>query len=160
MKFLRVIRFDASDEHVFAQTAVADEWAISGAFAFADMDEDDIKGKTRQAFANGFLGLPSFGRSTFATIAEIGDGEMEGIDNLLADHFEAEWGAPGRREAMAAAKEETGFIADLCAEQPVNTVFTLRRSFDRGEIREEFRNINPPSAPAHASIWEVVEDDG
>ena len=35
-KFLRTIRFDASDDRVFARAAAAGEWAVSGAFAFAE----------------------------------------------------------------------------------------------------------------------------
>ena len=32
MKLARTIRFDASDEHVFAHAADEGEWAISGSF--------------------------------------------------------------------------------------------------------------------------------
>ena len=35
MKLARTIRFDASDEHVFAHAAEEGEWAISGSFSFA-----------------------------------------------------------------------------------------------------------------------------
>ncbi|MGI9386569.1 MAG: DUF6505 family protein, partial [Methyloligellaceae bacterium] len=38
MKFLRTIRFDESDDHVFDRAAAPDEWAVSGAFAFAEID--------------------------------------------------------------------------------------------------------------------------
>ena len=44
-RLLRTIRFDATDEFVFEQAAGSDEWAISGAFAFAHLSDDDIKGK-------------------------------------------------------------------------------------------------------------------
>ena len=36
MRFPRTIRLDASDERVFAQAAEPEEWAVSGAFAFAE----------------------------------------------------------------------------------------------------------------------------
>ncbi|MGB7204344.1 MAG: DUF6505 family protein, partial [Anderseniella sp.] len=36
MKVLRTIRFDQSDDHVFALAAQPDEIALSGAFAFLD----------------------------------------------------------------------------------------------------------------------------
>ena len=36
MKLLRTIRFDDSDDQVYARAAVPGEWAVSGAFAFAD----------------------------------------------------------------------------------------------------------------------------
>jgi hypothetical protein len=160
MRFLRVIRFDMSDDHVFDRTAMVDEWAVSGGFAFAGLEDDDIKGKTRQAFANGFLGLPSFGRSTFAVIAPIEPDEYEAVVSLLADHLIAEYGAPGPAEAKRAAEDECGFVADLCRDQPVNTVFTVRRVLEGGDIREQFRNVSPPGEPQHAPIWDVVEDNG
>ncbi|MEE4238335.1 MAG: DUF6505 family protein, partial [Anderseniella sp.] len=52
MKVLRTIRFDASDDHVFVNPAKPDEIAVSGAFAFAGIGPEEIRGKTRQAFAN------------------------------------------------------------------------------------------------------------
>ena len=160
MKFLRVIRFDESDEAVFENAAVPDEWAIPGGFAFSGIMAEQLVGKTRQAFANGFLGLPSFGRSTFATVGEMTEDEHEGVVDLLSAHFVAEYGAPDKDAATAAAGDETAFVIDLCADQPVNTVFTLRRVRDEdGEVREEFRIITPPSKPVHTRVWDVVEDD-
>lgn len=159
MKFLRVIRFDGSDEHVFETAAQPDEWVVSGAFAFADLAPQQLEGKTRQAFANGFLGIRSLGRSTFAAVAEMTGAEHEELVAALADHFLACYGAPGREEATRAAREEAGFVADLCAEKPVNAVFTVRRIMDEGEIREEFREISPPRERPHTRVWDVVDDD-
>ena len=159
MKLLRVIRFDNSDDHVFERVGQVDEWAISGGFEFADIEAADLVGKTRQAFANGFLGLPSFGRSTFAVVAEIEEDELEAVRHQLAAHFVERYGAPDLDAALAAARDELGFVAELCAAQPINTVFTVRRTLDDGGIREEFREIAPPSEPRHTRIWEVVEDD-
>lgn len=159
MKFLRTIRFDQSDEHVFAVAAVDNEWALPGGFEFAGITADRLTGKTRQAFANGFLGVPSFGRSTFAATAEISDAEHDRVVDMLARHFVDRLGAPSADAARAAALGETRFVIDLCAENPINTVFTLRRVLDDGEIREEFRIITAPSKPLHARVWDVIEDD-
>lgn len=161
MKLLRTIRFDDSDDNVYARAAVPDEWAVSGAFAFAGADPAGLTGKAKQAFANGFLGLTSFGRSTFATCAEVSDEDVPHIEDRLADHFVADYGAPGREAARPAAREEIAFVADLCAEVLINTIFTVRRYVDEeGEIREEFRTIKAPSdEPLHTKIWTVVEDD-
>ena len=49
MKLLKTIRFDESDGHVFSHAAVADEWAISGAFELADIEAEAVTGKLRQA---------------------------------------------------------------------------------------------------------------
>lgn len=161
MKFLTTIRFDMSDDNVFDHAAPPNEWAVSGAFAFAGCDPDSLKGKPRQAFANAFLGIGSYGRSTFASVAEITDRELADVETALAAHFVAEYGAPDAEAALPAAREETAFVRDLCRESLINTVFTVRRAFDQdGQIREEFRTIQAPSGQVmHSRIWDVVEDD-
>ena len=159
MKLLRVIRFDHSDDNVFEKAAQTDEWCIPGGFEFADLESSDLTGKTRQAFANGFLGLPSFGRSTFATVAEIAQADRDAIAQMLAQHFVEHYGAPDHAAAQSAAREEIDFAVDMCADKPINTVFTVRRTLDDGEIREEFREIAPPGEPRHTRIWDIVEDD-
>jgi hypothetical protein len=161
MKFLRAIRFDASDLAVYDVAAGEREWVVSGAFAFAGLDAAQLSGKTRQAFANGFLSLPSFGHSTFATVATMSAPEHREIADVLAHHLRDGYGAPDAAAAAAAAAGEMAFIADLCAEKPVNCVFTVYRRLDEeGNIREAFREIVPPGAPRHARIWDVEEDHG
>ena len=160
MKLLRTIRFDASDERVFDVAAAPEEWAVSGAFAFADAAPGSLAGKSRQAFANGFLGVASFGRATFATVADASASDLEAIEQALVRHFVAHHGAPDDAAARVAAAEETAFVRELCADAPINTVFTVRRTWDgEGRIKEEFRTIRPPSGePAHARIWTVVDE--
>jgi hypothetical protein len=160
MKLLRTIRFDASDERVFELAAAPEEWAVSGAFAFASLDPAAAAGRTRQAFANGFLGLASFGRSTFATVTEATPADLEAIEQLLAAHFVTAHGAPDVAAALPAAQEEGRFVLDLCRDAPINTVFTVRRTWDAdGRIKEEFRTIRPPAGePLHARIWTVVDE--
>ena len=159
MKFLRVIRFDRSDEHAFERAAPPDEWAVSGGFEFSNVGPSDLIGKTRQAFANGFLGVPSFGRSTFAVVGDMNETERDEVTDSLARHFVDAYGAPDVETALPVARDEVKFVFDLCSEKPVNTVFTVRRVLEDGQVREEFREITPPSEPRHARIWEVAEDD-
>ncbi len=162
MKFLRTIHFDESDNHVYDRAAASDEWAVSGAFAFAALDPGEIKGKVKQAFSNGFLGLSSFGRSTFVTVGEIEEEALLEVENTLATHFVEQYAAPDRETARPAVREEMEFVSDLCSDALVNMIFTVRRYFDEdGMIREEFRSIQAPSdQPLHARIWSVVEDNG
>ena len=136
-----------------------DEWAVSGGFEFSDIAPSDLIGKTRQAFANGFLGLPSFGRSTFAVVGEMDETDRDEVTDGLARHFVEAYGAPDVVAALPVARDEVEFVLDLCSERPVNTVFTVRRVLEEGQVREEFREITPPSEPGHARIWEVAEDD-
>jgi hypothetical protein len=161
MKLLRTIRFDASDERVFALAAAPEEWAVSGAFEFTGVPGSSLAGKAKQAFANGFLGVASFGRSTFATVAEATDADLGGIEDALAQQLVAHCGAPDAATALPAAREELGFVRELCRDAPINTVFTVRRTWDvEGRIKEEFRTIRAPTgAPQHARIWTVVDDE-
>lgn len=161
MKLLKTIRFDASDERVYARAAAPEEWAVSGAFAFAHLAPGAAQGKERQAFANGFLGLATCGRSTFATVAEATAEDLAGAEQLLAAHLVEAFGAPSIEAALPAAREELEFVLELCRDAPINTVFTVRRTWDAGGgIKEELRTIRPPDGePQHARIWTTVDDE-
>lgn len=149
MKLLRVIVFDGSDGRVFERAAQSDEWAVSGAFAFTQLAPEALAGKTRQAFANGFLGLPSLGRSTFVSVGEATAADHRALVDMLAAHFVDAWGAPDREAAVAAAQEEVSFAAGLARDLATNTLLTVRRSLDaEGHIREEFRSIAPTDVAA------------
>lgn len=158
MKFLKTIRIDPSDVHVFERPAESGEWAIAGGFVFSGASESDLSGKTKQAFANGFLSLVSFGHSTFCVVANINDAEIEKLTGSLAQHFMDHYGAPSLDEANIAARAEISFIVEMCEENPINSVFTLLRLFDDdGEIREEFRIVDAPGEELHARVWDVEE---
>jgi len=163
MKFARTIRFDNSDDNVFPQAAQPGEWAISGAFAFTDLPPDALIGKERQAFANGFLGLSSFGRSTFVVAATITPEQLEAAESVLARHLLSEYGAPNLATALEAAREETSFISEMCEDVRPGVIFAVSRSFNEGgEIEESFRKIDQPqSAPlVPTQIWGIENDDG
>lgn len=161
IKLLRTIRFDASDDAVYTGAASDGEWAVSGAFAFSGLPPGDLVGKTRQAFANGFLGLESFGRSTFVVVGEASQDDRTEIIYRLARHFVTEYAAPSIEAALPSASEEVDFAVSLAAGQPINTVLTVRRvRRDDGTINEEFRTIRPPAGePLHARIWTIDQDE-
>jgi Family of unknown function (DUF6505) len=141
-RFLKTIRFDASDSFAFPLAAEPDEWAISGGFAFADAEPQELKGKPRQAFANGFLGLTSYGYATFTSVANLTDDDREAIIERLAQHFVDRYGAPSITEARDAAVGEVKFIEELVADCMINTLFCVSRSFDGdGQIVEAFRKL-------------------
>jgi hypothetical protein len=146
MRLARTIRFDESDTNVFALAAEPDEWAVSGAFAFSDLTEADLTGKTRQAFANGWLGLESFGRATFVAVAEITEAEYEAQTAALAAHFVAAYGAPDLEAAHPVAAEELAFMQDLCAEHDPNTLLVVERSLVDAGVKEAYRAIRPQDA--------------
>jgi hypothetical protein len=142
VKLLRTIRLDPSDTFVFTRAAAPGEWAVSGAFMFAHADPDELDGKVRAAFRGGFLGVPSLGWSTLAQIVEAGADDRSALVELLANELHAHLGAPDLAAARAAAEEEVAFAASLC-DQPRDTLIAVRRTFDGGEMREEFRTLRP-----------------
>lgn len=159
MKFLKTIQIDPSDIHVFEHAAGSGEWAIAGGFSFAGITENDLTGKVRQAFSNGFLSLESFGHSTFAVVANIEDADTENLVTQLAQHLADHYGAPTPADAKNAAHGEVSFICDMCKEIPINSVFTLLRTLDdEGQIKEEFRIVDVPGEALHARVWDVEED--
>lgn len=156
MLFLRTFRLDESDLHVFDNAAEPGEWAVSGAFAFADLPETMVTGKIKHAFARGILGTESFGWSTLACVAEIDTAAYEAVIERIADHFVAAYGAPDRENALPLARREAEFAAGLCEHQ-VNTLLAVRRSFSDGSIVERFRIVRPPSPEIHARTRESAE---
>lgn len=158
MKLLRTIRFDESDARVFANAAAPGEWAVPGTFAFANSDPEALSRQERQAFANGFLGLESFGWSTLVTVSTVTDEDYAAAVAALAQHLLDEYGAPSMAEAEAAAREEIGYAASL-AEHPVNTLLSLSRFMDGDAIREQFRIVQPPGEKPHTKIWEISPDE-
>ena len=157
MRFPKTIQLDLSDWQVFDKAAEPGELAVSGAFAFADADPDALTGKPAQAFHNGFLGLDSFGRSTFVIVGEIDQAGFDGAVERLAGHFVAEYGAPDMAAAHAAARDEASFAASLC-DHPVGTLITVARSFGPDGIVEQFRTVDRDRSGDHAKIWEIVAD--
>jgi Family of unknown function (DUF6505) len=162
MRFPRTIRLDASDTRVFAQAAEPEEWAVSGAFAFANAPPEALTGKTAQAFARGFLGTRSFGWSTLVAVAEITPDELEAVIDALARHLVERYGAPSLAAALPAARAEAEFACGLCTHK-VNTLLTVERELGPDGIVERFRAVEPGRGSPHAKIWSLVpdhEDDG
>jgi hypothetical protein len=159
MKLARTIRFDPSDLNVFPRAADEGEWALVGTFCFAGLGEADIKGKVKQAFSNGFLGLDSLGFSTLVSISTAKPGDIDKIENRLCEIFITEFGAPDKAAAMAAVTEEIKFMAELCSEHKTGTLLAIQRSLGDDGIRESFRSLPKPDSCAEQKIWTMVEDD-
>ncbi len=152
MKLARSIRFDESDTNVFDLAADAGEWCISGAFAFSNFTEDDLTGKPRQAFRNGWLSVEGFGRTTFVATAEIEASEIDGLIMALAAHFVSAYGAPDLEAALPVAEEELRHMLDLCDEHEPNTLLVVERTLTDDGIHEAFRTIKV----AEASVVDVL----
>ena len=146
MKLARAIHFDESDQRIFHNPARTGEWCISGGFEFSNWSEGDLTGKARQAFANGWLGVETFGRVTFVAVTVVEENEVEILTAALADHFVTLYGAPSVDAAMPAAREEIAHIMELFDEQEPNTLLTVSRELTEAGVREAYRTIQPQDA--------------
>lgn len=146
MQLARAIHFDESDTRVFHNPARTGEWAISGGFEFSNWTEGDLVGKARQAFANAWLGVETFGRVTFVAVTRIEPVEFEALADHLAQHFVQVYGAPSVADARPVALEELSQMAELCADHAPNTVLTVLRELTDAGVREQFRFIEPSEA--------------
>jgi len=139
VRLLRTIRLDPSDTFVFERAADAGEWAVSGAFMFADADSSALAGKSRAAFRGGFLGVASFGWSTLVQIVEATQEDRDALIDTLAKQLRERLGAPDFTAARAAAEGEVAFAASLCV-HPRGTRKPMRAfSFLEVESEEEPR---------------------
>lgn len=146
MLLARAIHFDESDMNVFHSPARTGEWAISGGFEFSNWTEADLVGKARQAFANGWLGVETFGRVTFVAVTRIEPAELAALTDHLARHFVDIYGAPSLEVARPVAEEELRHMSDLCADHAPNTVLTVLRELTESGVREQYRFIEPNDA--------------
>ena len=160
MRLLRTIRLDPSDTFVFERAADPGEWAVSGAFMFADVDPSALAGKSRAAFRGGFLGVASFGWSTLVQIVDATQEDRDALIDALARQLRERLGAPDLGAARAAAQEEVAFAASLC-DHPRDTLIAVRRTFEDGAIREAFRTLHPRGTrkPMRAFSFLEVESE-
>jgi len=159
VKLLRTIRLDPSDTFIFPAAASPGEWAISGAFVFADADLAALAGKELAAFRGGFLGVPSLGWSTLVQVVEAkAEDRGAAIDQTarcLLDRF----GAPDRASATRAAEEEIDFAASLC-DHPPDTLIAVHRTDENGSIREAFRSLHTRPGAGMTRAFSFLNADG
>lgn len=146
MKLARAIHFDESDQRIFHVSARTGEWCVPGGFEFSNWTEADLNGKARQAFANGWLGLETFGRVTFVAVTVAEPAEVEAMTDNLAAHFVSHYGAPDLEAALPVAKAEIAEMASLCDDHDPNTLLTVARELSEAGVREAFRSIAPQDA--------------
>jgi len=159
LNLARAIHFDESDLNVFHSPARTGEWCISGGFEFSNWTEADLVGKARQAFANGWLGLETFGRVTFVAVTRIEPTELDQLTENLAAHFVQLYGAPSVEAARDVANTELTQMADLCSGHAPNTLLTVSRSLTDGGVHEAYRVITPQEAELEAFAVHGSLDD-
>ncbi len=146
MMLARAIHFDESDMNIFHSPARTGEWCISGGFEFSNWTEADLTGKARQAFANGWLGVETFGRVSVVAVTQVEPAEFDALKTTLAQHFVDIYGAPSLEAASGVAEEELRHMAELCEDQAPNTLLTVSRELTDAGVKESFRMIEPQDA--------------
>lgn len=158
MRLLKTVRADPSDTFVFNKAAEPGEWAVSGAFMFAQLDPAALTGKARSAFRAGFLGIDSFGWSTLARVVEATEEDRSAAVDLLAARLVEHFGAPDVATSRPAAEEEIAFAGSLC-DHPAGMLVAVSRRCEDGVTREAFRTLQSKPAPAPVFTFIHVADE-
>ena len=158
MKFAKTIRFDKSDLNIFPLASEEGELAIVGTFNFYNLKQDDLKGKVKQAFSNGFMGCTTFGYSTLVSLVNIKEKELQQLKINLGKFLIDNFGAPSREIAEGAANEEINFMLDLCKNHEIGSLMSLSRTWENDGIKEKFRNLPKADSCAEQKIWTFVNE--
>ena len=158
MKLSKTIQLDVSDNHIFEHPANPQEWAIAGTFSFVDSDPDNWSRKHKFAFQSAWLGLKSYGNSTFVQVTEIPIKEYEFIISSLAKHLVEKYNAPSLEDAKQASKQEIDNMAALC-NHPQGTLLSIERSLVENGIKERTRVIKPTKERSKAKVWNISQDE-
>ena len=159
MKLPRTIRLDPSDARVFDAAAQPGEWAVTGTFVFVDGTPSEMDAKTQLAFRSGWLGIDSFGFSTFVQVTVAPDSEVQAATGRLAAQLFERYGAPDMLAALEAAKGEIEQAASLC-DHPAGTLLAIQREMTEDGIAERIRLVpRPDEDGGHARVWSLEEDE-
>src|SRR5262249_17746271 len=145
---------------VFERAADPGEWAVSGAFMFADADPDALAGKSRAAFRGGFLGVASLGWSTLVQIVEATQEDRDRLVDTLGRQLHEARGAPHSAAGRAAGEGGAAVAASL-SDPPRDPLIAVRRPFEDGATRGAFRPPPPRGTrkPMRAFSFLEVESE-
>ena len=133
-KFLRAVRLDDSDEHVFRGCGAAreGEFVTTGGFAVCDFDAAPSCDPACHCESS-FLAVDSRARCSIAEVAEVSQGELEAQTDALAWHLVRAWNAPSYEAARALAEEEVRHTAEVCETLAPEVWITVKRERRAGE---------------------------
>ena len=159
MKFAKTIRFDKSDLNIFPLASEEGELAVVGTFNFYNLKQQDLNGKIKQAFSNGFMGCNTFGYSTFVSLVNISKEELQQLKTNLGKFLIDNFGAPSQEMAEEAANEEINLMLDLCKNHEIGSLLSLSRTWEIDGIKEKFRNLPKADSCAEQKIWTFVDEN-
>jgi hypothetical protein len=128
-KFLRAVRLDDSDDHLFpAHGAARDgEWVVTGGYAVCDF-VNAPKCRPPCHCESSFLALEARRRCSIAEVVEVSDDELEARTESLAWFLVRGWGAPSWDVARRVAEEEVRHTAEVCETLSPEVWITVRRT--------------------------------
>jgi len=128
-KFLRAVRLDDSDTHLFKTHGAAQEgeWLVSGGYAVCDFASAP-KCDPRCWCESSFLALEARRRCSIAEVVEVSDEELEAHIDALAWFLVRGWGAPSWEVARRVAEEEVRHTADVCETLSPEVWITVKRT--------------------------------
>jgi hypothetical protein len=131
MKFLKAVRLDASDGHVYSEGGAArdGEWLVSGGYAVCDPAGSSHRTPKCRCLTS-FVGAESHGRCTLAEVVEIDATEYRQIIERLTRHFVDDLGA--------AAEDEAEYTADLCESFSLEVWITVKRTPSDDGVKEHY----------------------
>jgi hypothetical protein len=162
VRLLRAVRFDATDERVFPAAAADGEWLVTGSFLWAGVDPATLEAKARLAFAQGFLGIESFGFASLAAAGRIEPDVFRALEDRLVERLLERAGAPDRAAALAAAAELLADSMALARHLPPGALLAIERRIDpsSGALAERIRKLEAPPG-LHARVFEIaIAEDG
>lgn len=154
MKILRTIQLDDSDLHVLPQAAEPGEFAVTGSFLFSNVDPEKIEGQVKIAFASGWLGVASFGFSTFVQVVDIDPDDYEMACRQLAAALVSQLGAPDVLTAMDAARGEIDDATMIAGDHDEGVLLAIEREPAEGGVRERVRVIEMQETGSTRPVWE------
>lgn len=128
-KFLRAVRLDDSDEHLFRTHGAAreGEWVVSGGYAVCDFAHAP-KCDPRCYCESSFVALASRARCSIAEVVEVSEEDLEAHADALAWFLVKGWGAPSWDVARRVAEEEVRHTAGVCETLSPEVWITVKRA--------------------------------
>ena len=157
MNLEKTVQLDPSDLRIFERPAAIGEWAIAGTFTFVDSDPVAWSKNQTLAFQSAWLGIGSFGYSTFVQATAISSTEYKQLLLTLTAHLTDHYMAPSLEAATDAAKQEIDDMATLC-NHPPGTLLAIERTIDGQNITEITRIIEGSEDQKTPQIWATIDD--
>lgn len=139
-KFLKAVRLDASDSHVFSADGAAEdgEWLVSGGYAVCPEWASGSHRRPGCRCDASFVALGSRKRCTIAEIVEIDEAAYQSHIETLTRHFLEDLRAPSVEVARVAAADEVAYTADLCESFSPEAWITVQRTPSEDGAKEHY----------------------